>query len=349
MKAGIPVILKSGSRILNPNEQWQDGIRRRRGIDGPVEVLRLKIRFQSNQKELRKMVYFVDIAQAQASNPADKTREMALIQEMPGGCNRINSTLKGALVGATYHMLDPQFHFLNAAACGEFELCPWLLPDEDHTAQIIDSESLGMVLRAASEAGYLVPVQMILAKGADPDSQRKFCAQCAPASHLLSPEARQRGCGHEVGGDRPLLLAARAGHAPVIRELLEAKADPNYANSRGTTALYSASFHNHVDALRLLLDAGAEIPLTKYVDQSGLLESQNQASGLFGSDNLMQSLLGEKLTHISGIEIPFVPMLRPRVPQRQLPFCVSTKLLLSPGVLRQTTKQMDNARRLVCR
>jgi ankyrin repeat protein len=60
--------------------------------------------------------------------------------------------------------------------------------------------------------------------------------------------------------DTALMTAARAGDVDAIKELLDRGADVNAKESmRGRTALMWAALENHLDAARLLLERGADI------------------------------------------------------------------------------------------
>lgn len=70
----------------------------------------------------------------------------------------------------------------------------------------------------------------------------------------------QRGASPDAGaGETPALLAAAAAnHTKCIRVLLDAGADINVRNTKGSTPLMAAAFHGKLEALRQLLDAGAD-------------------------------------------------------------------------------------------
>jgi uncharacterized protein len=62
-----------------------------------------------------------------------------------------------------------------------------------------------------------------------------------------------------LGGYTPLLLAARQGHAAVLKPLLDRGADVEAATTNGTSALMFAASSGNADAVALLLDRGAKI------------------------------------------------------------------------------------------
>ena len=81
--------------------------------------------------------------------------------------------------------------------------------------------------------------------------------QVAIAQLLLS-----RRADPNIGTDEnktPLLSAAFQGHVEMVRILIDAGADVNAAETRyGYAPLLDAASHGHVDVIRLLLDAGAD-------------------------------------------------------------------------------------------
>lgn len=59
-------------------------------------------------------------------------------------------------------------------------------------------------------------------------------------------------------GNSFLMLAAYAGHAPLVRELIRVGADPDRANERGQTPIAGVIFKGEEEVLEVLLEAGAD-------------------------------------------------------------------------------------------
>ena len=57
------------------------------------------------------------------------------------------------------------------------------------------------------------------------------------------------------------MLASYAGHAELVKGLIERGGDPNRLNDRGQSMLAGAIFKGHDDVVRVLSDAGADISL----------------------------------------------------------------------------------------
>ncbi|KAL4756021.1 ankyrin repeat and protein kinase domain-containing protein [Aspergillus foveolatus] len=63
---------------------------------------------------------------------------------------------------------------------------------------------------------------------------------------------------HDGNGDTPLGVAAKLGHAPIARRLLEARAQVNARSAGGKTALMLASYKGFEDVVQLLLQHNAD-------------------------------------------------------------------------------------------
>ena len=72
----------------------------------------------------------------------------------------------------------------------------------------------------------------------------------------------------------PLMKSALGGQPEAMRLLIEANADPNAQNEKGTTALilaaYTSSEPSFVECIRVLLDAGADKSIKDSFDQTAL-------------------------------------------------------------------------------
>jgi ankyrin repeat protein len=75
---------------------------------------------------------------------------------------------------------------------------------------------------------------------------------------LLASGASVKAATRE-GAITPLFMACTNGNAAIITELLKAGADANSVNANGTTALMTAASAGSVEALRVLLDHGADV------------------------------------------------------------------------------------------
>ena len=65
-------------------------------------------------------------------------------------------------------------------------------------------------------------------------------------------------------GEAALYIAANEGHVECVKLLLEAMADVHHMQAtNGETAVHSAAFHSHLEVVRLLLEAGADKDATR--------------------------------------------------------------------------------------
>ena len=75
----------------------------------------------------------------------------------------------------------------------------------------------------------------------------------------------------DVEGATPLWSAATAGHVEVVRSLLDAGAEVNHPTTSKSTPLRGACFDGHLDVVTLLLDAGAEPNVGNRLNQTPLM------------------------------------------------------------------------------
>ncbi|HEX4998511.1 MAG TPA: ankyrin repeat domain-containing protein [Terriglobia bacterium] len=128
-------------------------------------------------------------------------------------------------------------------------------------------------LMIAAENGFTDVVRILVERKATIDVRSR--AGATPSRKM--PCAGQTGCGsHGVGIVRgglptqgyqppipgsmtPLMFAAREGHVDAARLLLDAGADVNAVDKNGITPLFMAISNNRVPMARLLIDRGADI------------------------------------------------------------------------------------------
>jgi ankyrin repeat protein len=140
-----------------------------------------------------------------------------------------------------------------------------------------DAESIkdGTALRAAAIAGEIDMVKRLIQAGAEVNSTETSFAG------VLQGAARYRridvldfliGAGAVVNsrdayGQTVLEVAATSGNSLMVQQLLQAGATPNSVGTNGLYAppLHEAAKHGHVDASKVLLEAGADVNLIDYL------------------------------------------------------------------------------------
>ncbi len=87
----------------------------------------------------------------------------------------------------------------------------------------------------------------------------------------------------------PLIEAARRGDDGLLREILTSGAEPGIRDPAGDSALHHAADGGHVEAIRILLDAGLEPDLRGAKETTSLMRAM--ASTAEGSDEVVEILL----------------------------------------------------------
>lgn len=160
-----------------------------------------------------------------------------------------------------------------------------------------------------------------------PDADKRTPLHWA-ASSGLSVEAVRALCdcgadlnARDASGWTPLMIAASAGRADIVAQLLYLGADALAANPRGQTALHYAASKGHVDVARQLLvngPGGADVNARDGAKQCPLYVERH--------DDLRDWLLTNQTYHTIDIERP---------PQEMTPLyvCFSNLLLRQTGRL----------------
>jgi ankyrin repeat protein len=135
-----------------------------------------------------------------------------------------------------------------------------------HGAKINARETWGgqTALIWAAAQGQAEMVRFLLSKGADANAR----SAVRDWQRRITAEGRPKDMNR--GGLTALLYAAREGHVDCIRELARARADLNLADPDGTTALVLALMNGHWDAAKLLIESGADVNQWDFYGQSPL-------------------------------------------------------------------------------
>lgn len=111
----------------------------------------------------------------------------------------------------------------------------------------------GRLATAAVAAGLAV---MVGCSGSDTDNAIRTHDHAALTEQLKKPGAIEERDGH---GMTPLIYAAREGNVDAVRTLLERGANVNAVDDKGNTALIYSADHNSAPVAQLLLDKGADV------------------------------------------------------------------------------------------
>lgn len=113
-------------------------------------------------------------------------------------------------------------------------------------------------------------IRLLMQHGAEPDVR-------SMANEWRQVSAESRRMYRPTGGLTPMLFAAREGCAECLEALIEGGANPDFANPKNVTPLVMALDNAHMDAAKVLIDAGANVnkwdwwgrnPLWAAVDQN---------------------------------------------------------------------------------
>ena len=131
-------------------------------------------------------------------------------------------------------------------------------------------------------------VKQLLKAGANPNIKNEFGGTALTLAlhqenYDLVPLLIEAGADVNVetdNGNFPLLVAAARGNANTIQQLLDAGADANHQNqTKKDTALILASDNDHLEAVELLLKAGADPRLKNMRGKTALMYAKGRGYG----------------------------------------------------------------------
>ena len=245
-----------------------------------------------------KIVEILLAAEADVNAPATGYHEQtALKAATAAGHSEIVEILiaAGADINAPATQYYDQTALQKAAGAGHSEIVMRLLAAGADVNSFVTRFYSQTALQEASGAGYSEIVERLLAAEADVN---------APATELYMPTALEveteaghskmkrslaAGTGAKPGGRTALQAAAEAGHLEIVKRLLAAGADVNMpaAKPGGRTALQAAAKAGHYEVVERLLAAGADVNMPATVFGETALQGASRA----GHSEIVKSLL----------------------------------------------------------
>jgi len=179
------------------------------------------------------------------------------ITPLAQACENGNAEIVEMLVKAGADVNAPHAEgetpLMTAARTGNPAVIQILL---DHGASINAAEEWrGQTpLMWAAAEGHVPAVKLLIAKGAKIDAKSKEFDFTA-----LKPKAGSVAMNFPRGGFTPLLFAARQGHMDVVKTLIDAGANINLADPDSTTPLLISIINFHYDIAAYLIERGADV------------------------------------------------------------------------------------------
>ncbi len=165
----------------------------------------------------------------------------------------------------------------------------------DAGAKVNVNTTYGNELTFAAFTGDLPAAQILLAKGSDPKLARfdgmtpLMMAANAGAAPFVAELLKHKVDVNAKAecGSTALTYAARGGYVEVAKQLLEAGASPNTFDENGETALMEAAATGHADIVKVLLDKGAKVDQFDRKHRTALIYAVNYS----GSPEVVKALI----------------------------------------------------------
>ena len=262
---GMPYILKGGKYCKN-------------GITGELE-------FEINGSILEKLQFLVNIENAEAKFEEDKERILQMVRE-GGGCGRLNSTIIGAISGAFSGTLlkGPSDYALPCAACGDLKAKEIVMRDPStifcaaacgFTALLAEMMSMGTFDMYEHDIEYGGTCLTWAAYGAHMDTSSLLLDNCLP--YLDKLEDYMNATSYH--GRSALMAASKYGHAEYMEFLIDYARQKdidlhiNAVDNDCQTAVMFCCIGGHHDALRVLIEANADLNLNDLNGSTALMKA----------------------------------------------------------------------------
>lgn len=112
------------------------------------------------------------------------------------------------------------------------------------------------------------------------------------------------------GGSSPLISAALFGKTEAVKILIEAGADINFQNNDGSTALHTASFFCRPEIVKMLLDKNAD----KAIKNKYGSTAYESVAGPFSDLKSTYDIMGQMLAPMGlKLDYPYIEKTRPEI------------------------------------
>ncbi|KAF7227943.1 ankyrin repeat and KH domain-containing protein 1 isoform X2 [Nothobranchius furzeri] len=274
----VKVLLKEGANIEDHNENGHTPLMEAASA-GHVEVARVLLEYgagiNTHSNEFKEsaltlacykghldMVRFLLEAGADQEHKTDEMHT-ALMEACMDGHVEVARLLLDS--GAQVNMPADSFESpLTLAACGGHVELAALLIERGANLEEVNDEGYTPLMEAARE-GHEEMVALLLAQGANINAQTEETQEtaltlaCCGGFLEVADFLIKAGADIELGCSTPLMEAAQEGHLDLVRYLLTAGANVHATTATGDTALTYACENGHTDVADLLLQAGANL------------------------------------------------------------------------------------------